>query len=96
MTLEISYTPESKETLSIIYNFIQGRFGERSANKFLEQVDKIVVLISTQPYMFKASTVDESVRIGLITKQCSVFYRVRENSIELLFFWDNRQEPLFG
>jgi len=29
----------------------------------------------------------------VVLKQVSLFYRVKTNSIELLVFWDNRQEP---
>lgn len=51
--------------------------------------------MSANPLMFKASAIDENVRIALITKQCSLFYRVTETAIHLLYFWDNRREPLF-
>jgi hypothetical protein len=57
------------------------------------KAEKVVALIATQPLMFKASDFDENIRIGLITRQCSLFYRVTDTSIHLLFFWDNRQEP---
>ncbi|MES2112954.1 MAG: hypothetical protein V4577_29665 [Bacteroidota bacterium] len=50
--------------------------------------------MSTQPYMFKASSIDEHVRIAFITKQTSQFYMITDESIHLLFFWDNRQEPI--
>ena len=43
--------------------------------------------------MFKASEIDESVRVGANQQQTSLFYRVTDSSINLLFFWDNRQEP---
>jgi plasmid stabilization system protein ParE len=95
MSLEIFYTPRSKETLTSVYDFILGKFGQNSADKFLSKAEKIINLIAYQPFMFKASEIDENVRIGLITKQCSLFYRITDASIDLLFFWDNRQEPFF-
>ncbi|MCR8561310.1 type II toxin-antitoxin system RelE/ParE family toxin [Mucilaginibacter sp. BJC16-A38] len=94
MSLQIYYTPRSKETLSSVYNFILGRFGKRSADKFILKAEKTISLIAEFPLMFKASSIDENVRIGLITKQTSLFYLVKETSIDLLFFWDNRQEPV--
>jgi hypothetical protein len=46
--------------------------------------------------MYKALAIDENVRVGFITKQCSLIYRVTDTEIHLLYFWDNRQEPLFS
>ncbi|MFI5161819.1 MAG: type II toxin-antitoxin system RelE/ParE family toxin [Sphingobacteriales bacterium] len=94
MSLVILYTPRSKETLSSVHNFIQNKFGVISADKFAAKVEKTITLIAEHPFIFKASTLDDSVRIGLINKQTSLFYRVTGTSIHLLFFWDNRQEPV--
>jgi len=94
MSLAVVYTPRSKDTLASVYKFILGRFGINSANKFLLKAEVTIRLIAGHPFMFKSSTIDENVRIGLITRQCSLFYRVTDSSVHLLFFWDNRQEPV--
>lgn len=95
MSLSVYYTPRSKETLASTYQFILEKFGVASANKFLLKSEKIVTLIAEHPLMFKASDIDQNVRVALINKRCSLFYRVTDIAIHLLFFWDNRQEPLF-
>jgi plasmid stabilization system protein ParE len=94
MSLQVFYTPRSKESLESVYKFILDRFGERSAGKFVSKAAKTIDLISQQPFMFKTSTLDEKIRIALITPQCSLFYKVTETSVHLLFFWDNRQDPI--
>lgn len=91
--LDIFYTPRAQETLILVFQFINHNFGKTSADKFILKADKCIDLISANPLMFKSSKIDESIRVGLITKQCSLFYQVTENSINLLYFWDNRQEP---
>ena len=96
MSLQVFYTPRSKETLASVYNFIQNKFGTNSADKFAAKAEKTISLIAEYPFMFKASSIDENVRIGLISKQTSLFYRVTDSSIHLLFFWDNRQEPILN
>jgi plasmid stabilization system protein ParE len=95
MSLTVLYTPRSKETLLSVFNFIESKFGARSANAFLTKVDKVIKTISTQPYVFKASLLGNDVRIAFISKQTSLFYQVTDKSIILLFFWDNRQESFF-
>jgi plasmid stabilization system protein ParE len=95
MSLKIISAPTAGVTLSTIYNFIEERFGSRSAEKFLQDAEKTIALIADNPLMFRASSFDMTVRIGFISKQTSLFYRVSEDAIHLLFFRDNRQEPIF-
>jgi plasmid stabilization system protein ParE len=95
MSLDIYYTPRSKETLESVYNFIESQFGTSSAAKFALKAEKTIALLAEYPFMFKSLSIDKSVRIGLITKQTSLFYRVTDTSVHLLFFWDNRQEPFW-
>ena len=66
-----------------------------AANKFVAKSEKTIELIAVNPLMFKATVIDETVRVALITKQCSLFYHVSDTSIQLLYFWDNRQDPQF-
>jgi plasmid stabilization system protein ParE len=94
MSLQVFYTPCSKETLTSVYNFIHNKFGIKTADKFVSKSEKTIQLIAQHPLMFKATTIDENIRIGFISKQTSLFYRVTDNAVHLLFFWDNRQEPI--
>lgn len=93
MNLSVFYTPTAKDTLISVYDFIDEKFGRRSADKFLLKAEKTIIIITSNPFLFKASETDEKLRIALVTKQCSLFYLVRDSQIHLLFFWDNRQEP---
>ncbi len=94
MSLAIFYTPRAKETLHSVHSFITQKFGVKAANKFVVKAENTISLIAEQPFMFRASTIGPDIRVGLITRQCSLFYKVTGDSIHLLFFWDNRQEPL--
>ncbi len=96
MSLSIFYTPRSRETLASIYSFIKNKFGINSADKFLSKAEDVVSLIADHPFMFKSSSIDQNVRIAFITKQTSLFYRITDDSIHLLFFWDNRQDPILN
>jgi plasmid stabilization system protein ParE len=92
--VEVVFTPEARETLQFIVSFIESKWGKKSAGKFKDTAIKVVKTISTQPYMFKASVIDTNVRQGIITKQTSVLYEVYENHVLILYFWDNRQDPI--
>ncbi|MES2448562.1 MAG: type II toxin-antitoxin system RelE/ParE family toxin [Bacteroidota bacterium] len=94
MALDVFYTPKAKETFVLVYNFIAEKFSIKIANQFLSKAEKTIHLISQQPFMYKSSSIDENVRIATFTKHTALFYQVKPKSINLLFFFDNRQEPL--
>jgi plasmid stabilization system protein ParE len=96
MALKIVFSADALEILLSIINQIENNWGSRQSDKFLENVHKTLDLTAKNPYMFKASSIEEDVRKGLISKQTSFFYEIRENEIIILFFWDNRQEPIFN
>jgi plasmid stabilization system protein ParE len=68
MKLTVVYTPNAQNTATSIYNFISNKFSVKAADKFIVKAEKIIGLISEDPLMFKASVIDENVRIALITK----------------------------
>ena len=96
MALKIVFSADALEILLSIVNYIQSNWGSRQSEKFLEKLHKTLDLVSKNPYMFKASLIEDSVRKGFISKQTSFFYEIHENAIFILFFWDNRQEPIFN
>ena len=92
---KVFYTPKAKDTLQLVYEFLIENWGQKSANDFLQKADKTIRSIAEQPFIFKASVIDLNVRLATITKQTSLFYEIADDEIILLFFYDNRQEPLF-
>ena len=96
MALKIVFSDDGIETLLLTTSFIENKWGLKQAYKFLETVYKKLILASLNPYMYKAFMLSDNIRVGLISKQTSFFYRIQENEIVILFFWDNRQEPFFN
>ncbi len=94
MSFSVFYTPHAEETFKATYQFVSEKFGQGAALKFLTKAEKTIALIADHPFIFKPSLFDPNVRVALISKRCSLFYQLNENSIYLLFFWDNRQEDL--
>ncbi|MDN3586569.1 type II toxin-antitoxin system RelE/ParE family toxin [Pedobacter aquatilis] len=93
MSLPVFWSDEAKETFDSIFWFIFNKFGEKAARKFLKQSNKVISIIRVQPEIFEAIS-SERFRKGRITNQTSIFYEIQNSKIHLLFFWDNRQEPL--
>ena len=95
MSLEVRWTEEAEFTFDQIVAFIESHWGASSSHKFINRTRKLLTSISKHPYLFPESGI-ENVRKAVITKQTSVFYEVYPDKIILVFFWDNRQDPLFA
>jgi len=94
MKLAVVLTPRAKETFIAVILQIKDKWGDHSADKFVERTYQVLYTIAQQPYLFKAYQ-QENVRKAYISKHTSLVYRVTSSQIEVLFFWDNRQEPIF-
>ena len=95
MSLEVRWAKEAEFTFDNIVSLIKNNWGEQSSDKFTLKTKKILNSISLHPFMFPESGID-NVRKAVITKQTSLFYEVFPDMILLVFFWDNRQDPLFS
>jgi plasmid stabilization system protein ParE len=94
MNLEVRWTEEAEFTFDHIVSFINDNWGNKSSEKFISKTTKLLSSISAHPFLFPESDIT-GVRKAVITKQTSVFYEIYTNRIMLVFFWDNRQDPLF-
>lgn len=94
MSLEIIFSQLALENLVSITEFINHKWGKKHSDKFKTQIAKTLKTLSSQPYIFKASALFTEVRKGTISMLTSFFYQIHQNHIEILFFVDNRQEPL--
>ena len=94
MAYEVILAPKAVETFDAIYDQIIARFGENVAKQFNLRVIHILHTISDTPFIFKGTRENPNVRKGWVNKNCSFFYEVTGNQLHVLFFWDNRQEPL--
>ncbi|MBK0379587.1 type II toxin-antitoxin system RelE/ParE family toxin [Mucilaginibacter segetis] len=95
MSRSIFWTEEAQETFDHIVLLIDDKWGMKQAGIFINRVQTTLKLIAVQPYMYQASLIAE-IRRAVISKQTSLFYKVNEKSIIVLYFWDNRQDPLIS
>ena len=77
----------------LISSWASSKMGLCTSTNFIKDVNSTINTITTQPYIFKAS-IDKNFRQAYITKQTSMFYEVWDTQIMILYFWDNRQQPI--
>ena len=94
MSLAVFWSDDATATFDSIVLFIENKWNEKQAEIFVKHTQKILSLIADQPYMYRAS-LNNNVRQAIISPQTSMFYEIHLEFITILYFWDNRQEPIF-
>jgi hypothetical protein len=81
---KITYT----KTLEYLYE----EWTEKELKAFIHRTEQVLKYIGANPLLYPFSKKNSSHKC-VVVKQVSLFYRVKGNYIELLIFWDNRQDP---
>ncbi|WP_439559492.1 type II toxin-antitoxin system RelE/ParE family toxin [Dyadobacter sp.] len=94
MRLQVIFTHTAVETYEAIFDQISSKFGHSAAQKFEAKVFRTLRTLSGNPLIFRETADNPRIRKGFIHENCSFFYNMTESEIYILYFWDNRQEPL--
>ncbi len=94
MTFNVVFTNEADDTFDSIGRQILERLGKPEVLKFRSRVYKVVETVRRSPLIFQVAGNTDKVRKAVIHGNCSMFYQVKDNLISILFFWDNRQDPI--
>lgn len=92
--LDVIWSVKAETSFKLIIDQIEIAWSFQTASKFIIRTDKLLQTLKQNPLLF-AETKIFGVRKAIITKQTSVLYKVSKTHIEILFFWDNRQDPVF-
>jgi plasmid stabilization system protein ParE len=73
-------------------DYLQKEWSEQVALEFVEDVEATIELIKDFPELYPL-TEYLGVRKALVRKQITLFYRIKDNEIHLIRFWNNYQDP---
>jgi plasmid stabilization system protein ParE len=93
--MKVSWTPTARKTYFKILDYLEISWTEKELQNFIDEVDQVIKHIAKDPHMYEASRKKKNVRKGFITKHNTLYYRIkpRKKELELITFWDNRQDP---
>lgn len=80
---------ELKETIE----YLENNWTERDLRTFSTKLDHTIQLISKTPEIFPASFEKKNIRKAVVEKHNSLYYRIHNNSIEILSIFSNRKDP---
>lgn len=88
----VKWLPEAELTYSIILNYLEQNWSLKQVEEFINRTDQVIEFIAKRSKQYIYSKKKDAYR-AVVTKQVSLYYRIKEDHVELLVFWDTRQDP---
>ena len=92
MSSNVIWSPVARVTYYQILEYLEQNWTTKEIESFITRVEYVVQHIGENPLQYPASK-EKNIHRCVVVKQISLFFRVKEGNIELLVFWDNRQDP---
>jgi len=89
--MQVYITPRAERNFDSIADYINQKWGEKTAKEFVQKIDKIFTLLKDYPLMGQIENND--IRGFQLSRQTRILYRIRDNKIIILSFFDVRQDP---
>jgi len=93
MALTIVWSKRASLKFDQIISFLLVEWGEKSAKEFFIKVFEFLETLSEFPEIGSIENKEKNIRGFTIVKQVTVFYRITNDKILILLFFDNRQNP---
>ncbi|WP_428329901.1 type II toxin-antitoxin system RelE/ParE family toxin [Mucilaginibacter sp.] len=89
----VIWSPKARLTYYEILEYLAEKWSIKEIETFIDRTEEVINHICTNPLLYPYSEKSDIHKCVLV-KQISLFYRVRASNVELLVFWDNRQNPI--
>ena len=90
---KIVWSDEALSNLKNILTYLENNWSTKEINKFATLLDRQLNRIQNNPFLFAESESRSTIRKSVLTKQVSIYYRIKNKTVELISLFDNRQNP---
>ena len=90
---KIVWSDEALSNLKNILTYLENNWSTKEINKFATLLDRQLNRIQNNPFLFAESESRSTIRKSVLTKQVSIYYRIKNKTVELISLIDNRQNP---
>ena len=91
--MKVYFSKTAAHKLENLLEYLEVEWSLKVKSKFIKKLDNAISTISTFPEVFPQSSIKKGYRKCVITKQTSIYYRIKNNEVEISTLFDNRQNP---
>lgn len=94
MAFKVVWSKEAEDTFGNIISYLEAKWTEKEIRQFVSETERIVSILKQNPFLFRGSD-KAKIYEALVGKQNLLIYQINETEkrVELLLFWDARQNP---
>jgi plasmid stabilization system protein ParE len=93
MALEIHWTRQADRKFDKIIEYLLDEWNQRVTESFVKKVYDTLDTLAEFPDIGTVEHKEKEIRGFTIVKQINIFYKVSDNRLIILNFFDNRQSP---
>ena len=93
MALKIVWSKRASLKFDQIITYLIDESSEKSAKQFISKVFDFLEILSEFPEIGSVENKEKNIRGFTIVKQVNLYYRIKNDKIILIIFFDNRQNP---
>ncbi len=93
MALKIVWSRTASFKFDLIVTYLLNDWDEKTAKEFIGKVFDFLDILTDFPEIGSLENKEKNIRGFTIVKQVNLFYRIKENRIILIIFFNNRQNP---
>lgn len=90
---KIHWTNHALEELNDTFFYLEKNWTAKELHSLATHLEEKLILISQNPYLFQLSELKKGIRRVIILKHNTLYYRIKNNNIEIISFFSNRQNP---
>jgi plasmid stabilization system protein ParE len=92
MAKKIKWTIEAEAEFDKVILYLEQNWTDKEILKFISATNRVLNFISEFPLMFRKSK-KKNIHEALVSEHNLLIYKVKKEHIEILTFWDTRQNP---
>lgn len=93
MTRQVIWSPASEKDLEKILEYLESFWNNQTLSILINKIDNNITLIVENPRIFPIINKKFDIRKSVITKHNTLYYREKNNNIEIVRLFDSRQNP---
>lgn len=90
---EIVWSDFALNELQNTITYLEENWTKRELRILASRLESTLSLISKNPFIFQSSEIKKDLRRVIILKHNTLYYRLKNNKIEIISFFSNRQSP---
>ena len=93
MSRKIIWSPRALADAERLISYVAAEWNQEVASKLLKRIEEVIAIIERQPMLYPATGHRPEVRRCVLSRQTSLYYRLKYDSIEIVALFDTRQDP---